>query len=182
VIAGSARGRQLRSLNGFWLRPTLDRVKEAIFSSLAFQLPGRRVLDLFAGSGALGIEALSRGARTATFVDHDRQACALVRSNIYTCGWAITGDIKVIRMDVFRWLRKSEEKYDIILADPPYDKGQEQTLLELLSGRDTLAPGGILMIESGKRTDLPERAGKLRLQKSRVYGDTKISYFVLGDN
>ena len=167
----------MRSLKGHWLRPTLDRVKEAVFSSLAFRLPGRRVLDLYAGSGALGIEALSRGAGAATFVDHDRQACDLIRRNIQSCGWKLSEDIRVTRMDVFRWLRKAEGAYDIILVDPPYGKGHEEAVLELLSGSDILPSWGILVMESGSRTALPEGAGGLRLQKSRTYGDTKISYY-----
>ena len=181
VIAGSARGRPLRSLKGHWLRPTLDRVKEAVFSSLNFQVPDARVLDLYAGSGALGIEALSRGARSATFVDHDPQACELIRKNILSCGWAISNDIRVTRMDVFRWLKKAEGKYDIILADPPYERGYEEALLDLLSDRDMLVTSGTLALESAARTKLPEIAGKLRLLKSRMYGDTKISYYTVGD-
>jgi len=181
VIAGSARGRILRSAKGYWLRPTLDRVKEAVFSSLAFRVPGSRVLDLFAGSGALGIEALSRGAAAVTFVDHDPKAFALIRANIMSCGWALSEDIRVARMDVFRWLKKAEEKYDIILADPPYAKDHEEAALELVSRRGILRPGGILALESSDRTALPQSAGTLILLKSRTYGDTKISYYVIED-
>ncbi|MCL1805224.1 MAG: 16S rRNA (guanine(966)-N(2))-methyltransferase RsmD [Clostridiales bacterium] len=180
VIAGSARGRKLRCLDDKRIRPTQDRVKEAVFSSLAARLPGSTVLDLFAGSGALGIEALSRGAGGAVFVEIDHLACDLIKSNLSSCGWPLSPEIQVVHREAVRWLKKPPDRaFDIILADPPYNKGFEESVLNALSAGGLLAPEGVLVLESGARQDLPEGAGGLHLWKSKVYGDTKISYYVV---
>jgi len=180
VIAGSARGRPLRCLDDRRIRPTQDRVKEAVFSSLAPRLPGSIVLDLFAGSGALGIEALSRGAQGAVFVEIDRQACVLIKGNLAACGWPASPDIQVVHREAMRWLKgRTGGGYDIIFADPPYNKGFEDSLLNVLSGGELLRAGGILVLESAARQELPENRGVLYLSKSKVYGDTKISYYMI---
>ncbi len=188
VIAGSARGRRLQCLKDRRIRPTQDRVKEAIFSSLMLRLPDSRVLDLFAGSGALGIEALSRGASAVTFVEKDGQAANLIKENLIACGWQLSPSIRLQQQDALSWLQagcrgalQGAEAYDIILADPPYQKGYEEEILALLSQSRLLSPSGILVLESGARQELPERQGKLYLNKSKIYGDTKISYYVFSE-
>ena len=144
VITGSARGRTLLTLAGDDIvRPTTDRVKEAMFSILQFELEGRRVLDLFGGCGQLGIEALSRGAAACTFVDKDKQAVAVIQKNLEHTGLA--GSAKVLHTDSFAFLSMTPEVFDIVLLDPPYASGQLQEALSLLNGR--VAPGGVIMCE-----------------------------------
>jgi 16S rRNA (guanine(966)-N(2))-methyltransferase RsmD len=187
VIAGSARGRRLRCLRDRRIRPTQDRVKEAVFSSLTPRLSDSRVLDLFAGSGALGIEALSRGAGAVTFVEKDEEACRLIQENLSACGWQLSSRVRLLQKDILRWLPgggaggqpapQAMEQYDIILADPPYRQGYEDEILALLSRHSLLSSQGILVLESEARQELPEQAGRLSLHKSKTYGDTKISYY-----
>ncbi|MDR0468905.1 MAG: 16S rRNA (guanine(966)-N(2))-methyltransferase RsmD [Peptococcaceae bacterium] len=183
VIAGNARGRRLLCFDDRRIRPTLDRVKEAVFSSLMPRLPGSRVLDLFAGSGALGIEALSRGARSVTFVEIDQKTCDLIKSNLTGCGWSLSEDTKVIHREAIRWLKTKalmeSQTFDIILADPPYKKGFEDSLLAALAGGSLLAPEGVIMLESDAHQVLPESQGRLRLSKSKTYGDSKVSYYTV---
>ena len=179
VIAGSARGRRLQCLDDRQIRPTRDRIKEAVFSSLAQRLPDSRVLDLFAGSGALGIEALSRGAKSAVFVEADSRACALIKSNLAHCGWdGPAAAPAVVREDALLWLEALRDGgFDIVFADPPYHKGFEEAVLSLFADGNNISPGGILVLESGVRQDLPDTRGRLYLWKSKVYGVTKISYY-----
>ena len=177
VIAGSARGRTLQTFKGRQIRPTLDRVREAVFSSLMPRLADSRIADLYAGTGAMGIEAISRGAGSVVFVDTDGAACALIHENLKICGWGATEAVRVRRLDALRWLRTETEQYDILLADPPYKKGFPETFLAALAETEVLAPEGIVVLESDARQSLPEKQGNLYLLKDRVYGDTKISYF-----
>ena len=186
VIAGSARGRRLRCFKDRRIRPTSDRVTEAVFSSLMLRLPGSRVLDLFAGSGALGIEALSRGAGAVLFVEKDRQACDLIRGNLAACGLEPAA-VRIIQQDAILWLRAAAGgqagerlQYDIILADPPYQNGYEEAILSLPEVGELLSPRGILVLESGARQVLPECSGGLFQYKRKTYGDTKISYYTVG--
>ena len=181
VIAGSARGRPLRCLDDKRVRPTLDRVKEAVFSSLTPRLPGSRVLDLFAGSGALGIEALSRGAGAAVFLEIDQQACDMIKHNLSSCGWPLSEDVVVVHREAVRWLKSQASKaapaYDIILADPPYSRGFEESVLRAIAGSGLLAAEGILVLESDRRQPLPASMGALCLSREKTYGDSKISYY-----
>ena len=200
VIAGSARGRRLRCLKGRRIRPTQDRIKEAIFSSLAARLDDSRVLDVFAGSGALGIEALSRGACGADFVDNDPRACGLIKENLEACGWGASAEVRVIREDALRWLAaKAKEArqaqdgaqspqvqegawaYDVILADPPYGEGLALEVVAALAGGELLSDPGILVVECEAGQNLPEKAGRLYLHKTKKYGDTKISYYLVDE-
>jgi len=162
VIAGQHKGRRLQSPPG--ARPTADRVKEALFSILGDRVPGARVLDLFAGSGALGIEALSRGAAEATFVDDDERAIRTIRTNL-------AGAV-AIRRDAVSFLRSASDQYDLVFLDPPYRLGQRhgRELSEPIAA--VLAPGGTVVSESDRRTplDLPD----LALVDERRYGDTLI--------
>ena len=188
VIAGSAGGRVLHGFKGWHIRPTSDRVKEAVFSSLMMRLEGSRVADLFAGTGALGIEALSRGAKSVEFVEINGRTCGLIYQNLITCGWAPSDDIRITRMNALSWISAAQKKrsidtpeangFDILFADPPYRKGLEEKVLIALGSGDLLSPGGILVVESDAGEKLPETLDGLYLMKNRVYGDTKISYYL----
>jgi 16S rRNA (guanine(966)-N(2))-methyltransferase RsmD len=167
VVAGEYGGRRLRAPAGAATRPTQDKVREALFSILG-DVEGLRVLDLFAGSGALGIEALSRGAAAATFVDSDSSAVAAVRANLGALGLAAT----VTRRDALGFLGSDEGAYDLVFCDPPYDSADRLAapLAELLPAR--LTPHARIVTESDRRAplDLP-----FPLLRERVYGDTRIA-------
>ena len=167
VIAGEARGRRLEALPGTDVtRPTLDQVKEAMFSIVQFDLPGARVLDLFAGSGQLGIEALSRGASRCVFLDQNRDAAAVVMRNCKACG--VFDRSRVSVGDAARWLSACHEQFDLVLLDPPFRQG---TLEEILPAVDkVVAPGGIVLCESEEKLVLPAQVGDLTLRKQYRYG------------
>ena len=167
VIAGEARGRRLEALPGTDVtRPTLDQVKEAMFSIVQFDLPGARVLDLFAGSGQLGIEALSRGASRCVFLDQNRDAAAVVMRNCKACG--VFDRSRVSVGDAARWLSACHEQFDLVLLDPPFRQG---TLEEVLPAVDkVVAPGGIVLCESEEKLVLPAQVGDLTLRKQYRYG------------
>jgi 16S rRNA (guanine966-N2)-methyltransferase len=168
IIAGELKGRRLRMPGGAPTRPTADRVREALFSMLA-DVSGAHVLDLFAGSGALGIEALSRGAAAAVFVESDARAAATIRANLESLGLEGT----VVRRDVARFLSDpSREAYDLVFCDPPYDSGPRIAgqLAERLPAM--LAEGARIVTESDKRRPLELPFPLLR---ERTYGDTRIA-------
>jgi 16S rRNA (guanine966-N2)-methyltransferase len=165
VVAGSARGRRLTTPAGEGTRPTADRVREATFNALGSLgvVEGARVLDLFAGSGAMGIEALSRGAAWATFVDRDPRALAAVRANLDATG---LGDrAEVVRAEAGRWLGGAG-RFDLAVLDPPYAT-DDATWVALLEGLDA----GVAVLESDREVSLPERWGILR---SRSYGGSVV--------
>jgi len=168
VVAGEYRGRRLRAPAGTGTRPTADRVREAVFNILG-DVSGSVVLDLYAGSGALGLEALSRGAAAATFVDRDERAIAAVRANLEAFG-AVA---RVARSDAIAFLRRDEgAMYDLVFADPPYDSAPElgTGLSELLP--EVVAQDAVIVTESDKRSPLQLA---LPLADERTYGDTRIA-------
>ena len=177
VIAGSAGGVRL-AVPKSGVRPTMDRVKAAIFSSLGEAIIGARVLDLFAGSGALGIEALSRGAASAIFVEGDRQSAEAIQKNLDKT--KLEGRVR--HQDVFDFLRQrsNAEKFQIIFADPPYEKGQyDENCTEKLLNNESLPqflePGGIFVLE--KRP--AERLAEMKLWKTirqKTYGATEVLF------
>ena len=147
VIAGEARGRRLEALPGTDVtRPTLSQVKEAMFNIIQFDVEGRKVLDLFAGTGQLGIEALSRGAAECLFVDSARDSVRLVQENLRRCGLAA----RVLQCDALGIL-KSGEKFDLIFLDPPYGSGLEAKAIETVKEFDILSRGGIMVVETGRK-------------------------------
>ncbi len=177
VITGTARGITLDAPRS-GLRPTMDRVREAVFSSLGDAVPGSRVLDLFAGSGSFGIEALSRGAESAAFVDSERASCDTIRRNLART--RLTGNIQC--MDVFRFLElyAMESAYDLIFADPPYTRhDSEQDLSGQIAASQllvqALAPNGTLILECSRE---PENHPGLELLKIKRYGKSRIAYFI----
>jgi len=167
VIAGTAKGRRLRAAPG--MRPTADAVKEALFSTLGPHVAGSRVLDLYAGSGALGIEALSRGAEAATFVERDRRAASAIRANLEATGLA--GQALVVEAPVERFLASAPPDaapFDLVLADPPYAE-DPAGVLSLLSGSTMLAPDVLVALEVGAAS-LPLQAGTGRPPEAAAGG------------
>ncbi len=157
IITGSARGRRLVAPDGTDVRPTAEVTKEAVFSAIHFEIEGARMLDLFAGTGQMGLEALSRGARTVTFVENGGPSLQALRSNVAACGFE--EQCKVVAMDV-------------VFIDPPYCKGLAQAAV-VLAARQT-APGGVILCETDRQEQMPETAGDFRLIKARRYGKAMI--------
>lgn len=166
VITGTARGTRLLSPEGQDTRPTSDRVKEAMFSIIQFELEGARVLDLYAGSGQLGIEALSRGARSCVFIDRARDCTALIKSNLEKTGLA--RQARIAAMDAAEYLKHATDVFDIILLDPPYAQEETERILALCAGR--MSAAGVLICETAKHTPLPETAGELTEKRKYRYG------------
>ncbi len=178
VIAGKFRGRGLRSISGGGTRPTTERARAALFDWMEPWLPDARVLDLFAGSGALGIEALSRGAAHATFVERDRRARLTLRENLEQLG--LCGCSRVLGSEVSRALQRlaSEQgRFDLILADPPYGGGWTVRVLALGTLQGLLAPQGALVLESDAGDQQPSDVGKITLDESRSYGRTRFDRY-----
>ena len=175
VISGSARGVALKTPDGSKTRPTADRVKEAMFSIIQFDLPGARVLDLFGGTGQLGIEALSRGAKFSGFVDQGAQACALIRENLKRTRFE--NSAKVIQSDYDLYLRKNSDKFDIILLDPPYAEVFLENSLKIISEIDILQSGGIIVAERPLGKEIPCEFSGLVRSKDYKYGNTLLTIF-----
>jgi 16S rRNA (guanine(966)-N(2))-methyltransferase RsmD len=175
VITGKARGIQLKTPDGMQTRPTADRVKEALFSIINFDVPGARVLDLFGGTGQLGIEALSRGAQKAVFVDAREDACKIIRENLRRTKLEAQG--KVMRSDYLDYLKRCKEKFDIILLDPPYAEVFLENALKCITEIDILQTGGIIVTERplGKEL-LCDFEGYTR-SKDYKYGNTLLTLY-----
>lgn len=175
VITGSARGIQLKTPEGMQTRPTTDRVKEALFSIIHFDIPGARVLDLFGGTGQLGIEALSRGAASATFVDQSDAACKLIKENLRRTKFETVG--KVIRGDYLEYLARCREQYDIILLDPPYAEVFLETALKRIAEIDILRSGGIIVAERPLGKDLPWEFEGFTRSRDYKYGQILLTLY-----
>ena len=167
VITGTARGRKLKELQGMETRPTTDKVKESLFNIIQFDIEGRRVLDLFGGTGQLGIECLSRGAAGCTFVDVRKEAAALIRDN----------RARVVQGDYLAFLTGCREKFDLILMDPPYASGFLEKALEAAAGIDILSENGIMVCESAAETVLPALSEPYRKGKDYRYGKIKLTVY-----
>jgi len=183
VTGGRAKGRVLSSPRGMGIRPTSDRVREAVFSLIGQDMTGLRVLDLFAGTGSLGIEALSRGAQCALFVDNSKQSIKLIRKNLAFCGYEDAGFVH--RKDLSRGLPWNhplmKEKMDLVFIDPPYGKKMIEPVLKELSERPVLASPSVMIAESSKFETLPIMFGNIRRTNTRLYGETKIDIYYYGD-
>jgi len=177
VIAGRLRGRRIDAPRGALVRPTYDRVRESVFDILGPRVEGARVLDLFAGSGALGIECLSRGAKSVTFVERDRAVLGVLRANIQALG---VSEASAVRSgDAVRLLEGAVPggPFDLVFVDPPYASGLAGEVLALLVSRAHLAPGALVVVEHA-RGGAPEAAcGSLALTRSERYGTTDVSFF-----
>jgi 16S rRNA (guanine(966)-N(2))-methyltransferase RsmD len=185
IIAGTLKGRRLEAPTWDGLRPTSDKLRETLFNVLAPRIQGARVVDAFAGTGALGLEAISRGASFAAFIEQDRRAQALIARNLAACGVSdgyamipasIARGVEMLRAD------PAFEPFDIILLDPPYDSQPVtiaaaepvETLMRLSA---LLAPGGIMVLEHAKRRPAPEAAGPLALTRRMIAGDSALAYY-----
>ncbi len=175
VISGTARGRRLKELQGMDTRPTTDKVKESLFNIIQFELEGRTVLDLFAGTGQLGVEALSRGARSCTFVDQRKDAAALVRENVRLCGFSERA--RVVQGDALSFLSACRERFDVALLDPPYQTGLLEKSLNALIQFDILGEYGIIVCESAADRILPPLAPPWEQGREYRYGKIKLTVF-----
>ena len=175
VITGEARGRKLVTLEGEDVRPTTDRVKEGMFNIIQFDLEGANVIDLFAGSGQLGIEALSRGAKSAVFVDASESACTLIRENLKRT--KLEPDAKVIRSDYLSYLRSCRETFQIVLLDPPYAEVFLENALKCLSEIDILQSGAIIVAERPVGKELLWDLPGFTRSKDYKYGNTLLTLY-----
>ena len=175
VITGSARGAKLKTLEGLTTRPTSDRVKEAVFNIIQFGVEGRRILDLFGGSGQMAIEALSRGADYAVIVDENRQAVNIIKENLKKVKF--DQQASVFQMDYMRYLSSCREKFDIIFLDPPYGEKFLENALQKISEIDILAEGGIIVCERPREKVLPPAVGNLICSKDYNYGKTAVNLY-----
>ena len=175
VISGKARGVSLMTPKGELTRPTADRVKEALFSIIQFDLPGAKVLDLFGGTGQLGIEALSRGAKQAVFVDAREDACRLIKENLKRT--KLESDANVIRSDYLQYLNRCREKFDIIILDPPYAEVFLENALKVITEIDILQSGGIIIAERPLGKDLPLDFEGYTRSKDYKYGQILLTLY-----
>ncbi len=174
VISGTARNARLAALPGEDItRPTAERVKEGLFSAVHFMLDGARVLDLFAGSGQLGIEALSRGASHCVFIEQSREACALIQQNLKTAH--LFEKARVAQMSAEAYLAACREQFDLILLDPPYRHGTAALLLPAIA--PLAAPGGTVIAETENGAQMPEHCGALTMKKQYRYGTVALTRY-----
>ncbi len=176
VITGTARGRKLKALEGLDTRPTTDKVKESIFNIVQFDVEGRNVLDLFAGTGQLGIEALSRGAEKCTFVELRREAAALVRENLAHCGFSDRA--RVVQGDALAYLTGCGEKFGLVLLDPPYASGLLERALGLITKIDIVSGNGIIVCETAANAVLPDLPAPYEKGREYRYGKIKLTLYL----
>lgn len=176
IISGTARGRRLKTLEGMDVRPTTEKVKEAIFSSIQFDLLQATVLDLFAGSGQLGLEALSRGAKHAYLIDHSSKAMAVIRENIDATGF--TAKAEVIQTEAAAFLKclSSSVQFDLVFLDPPYRHDTIQEMLVLLEHH--VAADGKIICEHERELDLPDTISVWQKKKSHSYGSIAVTTYI----
>ena len=175
VITGKARGIQLKTPEGMQTRPTTDRVKEALFSIIHFEIPAAKVLDLFGGTGQLGIEALSRGAASAVFVDAREDSCRLIRENLKRT--KLEGEGRVVRSDYLDYLNRCREKFDIILLDPPYAEVFLENALKRITEIDILETNGIIVAERPLGKELPWEFEGFTRSRDYKYGKTLLTIY-----
>ena len=176
VIAGTFRGRAIQTAKGQWLRPTTDKVRKHIFDSLGTLVQETKVLDLFAGTGSLGIEALSRGADKITFVDRSRLATSLIKKNLTNI--QVTTYVKVICAEVLSYVRRyNDSPFDLIFADPPYEFKHYDELFLLISKSKIMTNRGIFLLECSMRNEFKLNDPALEVVRDRKIGDTRIMWF-----
>jgi 16S rRNA (guanine(966)-N(2))-methyltransferase RsmD len=170
VIAGALKGRRLQTPKWTGLRPTSDKLRETLFNILGASVEGARVLDGYAGTGAVGIEALSRGAREVTFVERDRRAAALIEANLARCG--VSKGYVIIRAEFAR--DAAPRGFDLIVLDPPYDEAPSAALE---TAGALVAPTGLVVLEHARRQPPPEHAGPLERRRTVLSGDSALSFY-----
>ena len=175
VITGKARGIQLKTPQGMLTRPTADRVKEALFSIIRFDIANAKVLDLFGGTGQLGFEALSQGAETAVFVDAREEACGLIRENLKKTH--LESQASVVRADYMEYLRRCREQFDIIFLDPPYAEVFLENALNQITEIDILHSGGIIIAERPVGKELFQEFPHYSRSKDYKYGKTLLTIY-----
>lgn len=173
VITGAARGRKLQTPRGLEVRPTTDAVKESVFSIIQFSVEGRAFLDAFAGSGQMGIEALSRGASHAVFLDSAGSSLEAVRKNLAATGLA--GNAEVIAADTLQYLSHTAKRFDLVYLDPPYETGLLQQALQLLPR--VMNKGGMILCEHPAHEEMPEAVGDYQRKKSYKYGKICVTVY-----
>ncbi len=173
VVTGTAKGKNIITLSGETLRPTASRVKEALFSAIQFDIEGRRVLDLFAGSGQLGIEALSRGAERCVFIDESQEAISVIQKNLLSTD--LNSKSSVSRNDFRSYLKMCRDKFDIVFIDPPYHSGFYGEALELAAR--VLSDYGMIICEYPAEVEVPETVGEFITFKKYRYGRIHISIY-----
>ncbi|MCD8094584.1 MAG: 16S rRNA (guanine(966)-N(2))-methyltransferase RsmD [Ruminococcus sp.] len=173
VITGSARGRRLKTLDSLDIRPTTDEVKEAIFSIIQFDLPSASVLDLFAGSGQLGIEAMSRGANYCVFTDSSADAVSVIKENLNVC--KLVKNTRVLKIDSFEYLNNTKMGFDIVFIDPPYKQGLVEKSLEKVASK--LNDGAIVVCEHERELELKDSYDSLELRKCYRHGKTTLTVY-----
>lgn len=176
VVAGKYGGRPLKTLEGQTTRPTTDKVKGAIFSMIGPYFDGGRVLDLYAGSGSLAIEALSRGMESALLVEKDRRAQRVIEQNIQMTQEA--GRFQLLKMEAERALEQLTGPFDLVLLDPPYAREQIVANLEKMAERQLLGQDVLVVCETDKAVELPEEVAGLGIWKQKVYGISKVTIYV----
>lgn len=173
VITGTARGRKLKEPSGYDVRPTTDQVKEAMFNIVQFDVEGRRVLDLFGGTGQLGIEAASRGASQVVIVDSSRESIKLIKENVASC----KVNAGVVMADALEYVRRCGT-FDLIFIDPPYDSGLAEKALLEIKEIDILSEGGIIICETRRETVLPALEKPYSLHRDYRYGKVKLTTYI----
>lgn len=175
VITGTARGKRLRELPGMDTRPTTDRVKEGLFNIIQFDIEGRRVLDLFAGTGQLGIETLSRGAAQCDFVDRSPAAMKIIRENVKDCN--LTDRARFHQKDFGAFLASAAGKYDLVFLDPPYASGDLERALKQIADIDIVSGNGIIVCESPADHQLPALPAPYEKGRDYRYGKIKLTLY-----
>lgn len=182
IVGGALKGRRLVAPKGRGVRPTLERVREAVFDVLGPRVVGARVLDLFAGSGAMGIEALSRGADLAVWCDAEPRAIEAIRANLSRLGVGRQGQVlQMAGRAALQYLERKGRVFDLVFLDPPYEGGHYEEMLLALSRSSLVANGGRVCVEHPKRIDLPPVFGALDQDRRRRYGETCVTYYVRGE-
>lgn len=178
VVGGISKGRKLKALKGLNIRPTSDKVKESIFNILGDKIVDAVFLDLCAGTGGIGIEALSRGAKETVFVENNQKAVKLIKENLLLCN--LENDSNVICDDAVGFLDDSDKSFDIIFFDPPYKSDLFEKAMAVFDRKEMLNNNGILIIEHNSKTVLQEDIKSLILLKKYKYGDTTLSFYKKG--
>lgn len=179
IITGKAKGCKLKAPKGMLTRPTADRVKESLFNILGAEVLEAKVLDLFAGTGNLGLEALSRGAVEAVFVDQNAESISIIKEN--AAHTKLIDKVEMMKSDVFlalRRLSRAEKRFDLLFCDPPYSKGLAQEVLSALDEIDILADGAVIVVEHDRKDDMAVMLHNIVLKRSQTYGSTVVSFFI----
>lgn len=178
IIGGTRKGRKLHTFRGNRIRPTADRMRESLFNILSSRVPGTVVLDLFAGTGALGLEAVSRGARSAALIDNDKHALRLLKKNIAAC--SMLNETRVINWDIainLNCLKKCRPRFGLVFMDPPYGRNMIRPTLVHLHASDAALPSARIVIEHGADDNLPQDLDWFQMIDQRKYGKTLVSFF-----